>query len=77
MIELIAHTIPGTDPAGPALALEVAHDLHAPAVPTPPAPAVAARSAEIAAPLPVGLGIGTVRPHRRRVPLKRLTAVHG
>ncbi|MFF0160245.1 hypothetical protein ACFYRY_22320 [Streptomyces sp. NPDC005263] len=38
MIEQVSHTVVGTDPAGLALALEVAYELHEPA---PRAPEVA------------------------------------
>jgi hypothetical protein len=38
MIKQVSHTVAGTDPAGLALALVVAHELHAPA---PRAPEVA------------------------------------
>jgi hypothetical protein len=42
MITQVSHTVPGADPAGFALALEVAHELHAPVT----------RAAEVAAPAP-------------------------
>ncbi|MEU6353530.1 hypothetical protein ABZ896_30100 [Streptomyces sp. NPDC047072] len=41
MIQQVSHTVAGTDPAGFALALEVAYELHAPA---PRAPEVASGS---------------------------------
>ncbi|MEU6146576.1 hypothetical protein ABZ848_40300 [Streptomyces sp. NPDC047081] len=43
MIKQVSHTVTGTDPAGFALALEVAYELHAPAARAPEvAPALAA-----------------------------------
>lgn len=71
MIQQVAHLVPGTGPATLTLALEVAYALHAPT--TPALPPV--RPAEIAAPLPTGLR--TAHQHRRKVPLGRLTALHG
>ncbi|AWT44059.1 MULTISPECIES: hypothetical protein [Streptomyces] len=71
MIQQVAHTVPGTGPAALTLALQVAYELHAPKAPALPP----VRPAEIAAPLPTGLRAG--HPHRRKVPLGRLTAVHG
>ncbi|MEU6553153.1 hypothetical protein ABZ915_23135 [Streptomyces sp. NPDC046915] len=69
MIIQISHTVTGTDPAGITLALEVAYDLHAP-VPPPRAP-------EVATPELMGLRIPATRPHRHKVPLKRLTTMPG
>ncbi|WP_317444151.1 hypothetical protein [Streptomyces collinus] len=59
----------GTGPAALALALAVAHELHAP----DPAP----RAGEVAVPELMGLRTSADRPHRRKVPLCRLTAVGG
>ena len=69
MINQVSHTVTGTDPAGITLALEVAYDLHAP-VPAPRAP-------EVAAPELMGLRVSAGRPHRHKVPLKRLTTMPG
>ncbi|MFI5686853.1 hypothetical protein [Streptomyces sp. NPDC051636] len=69
MIKQVPHTVAGTDPAGIALALAVAYDLHAP-VPAPRAP-------EVAAPQLMGLRVPAGHPHRHKVQLKRLTAVRG
>ncbi|MCH0566105.1 hypothetical protein [Streptomyces sp. MUM 2J] len=92
MIKQVSHTVPGTDPAGTALALKVAGDLHAPTTsapsPTPTttaAPSAAptalaaqARPAEVAGPVPAApRSAATPRTHRREVPLKRRTAVRG
>ncbi|WLW53999.1 hypothetical protein [Streptomyces sp. YU58] len=40
-IQQVSHTVAGGDPAGLALALAVAHELHAPALRAPRAPEVA------------------------------------
>ncbi|MFC8350883.1 hypothetical protein [Streptomyces sp. GKU 895] len=40
MIQQVSHTVAGTDPAGLALALEVAHELHAPTAPSVRAPEI-------------------------------------
>ncbi|MGW2821570.1 hypothetical protein ACWC24_11270 [Streptomyces sp. NPDC001443] len=69
MIKQVSHPAAGIDAAGFALALEVAYELNAPAAPTPRAPEVA--------PELMGLRTSAARPHRRKVPLKRLTAVRG
>ncbi|MFJ9816907.1 hypothetical protein ACIRU3_16835 [Streptomyces sp. NPDC101151] len=68
MIKQISHQVSGTAPADLTLALSVAHELHAPA-PAPRAPEVA--------PVPQMMGLRTSadRPHRRKVPLHRLTAI--
>jgi hypothetical protein len=68
MIKQVSHTVAGTDPAGLALALEVAYELHAPET----------RAPELAAaPQLMGLRTTAARPHRRRVPLNRLAAMRG
>ncbi|MFF4506483.1 hypothetical protein [Streptomyces sp. NPDC001401] len=66
MIKQVSHTGAGTDPAGLALALDVAYELHAPTT----------RAPEVAPQL-MGLHTTAARPHRRKVPLKRLTAMRG
>ncbi|MFF9626423.1 hypothetical protein [Streptomyces griseosporeus] len=71
MIQQVAHPVAVPGPAALTPALEVAYALHAPTAPALPP----VRPAEIAAPLPTGLRTG--HPHRRKVPLGRLTALHG
>ncbi|MFF7976560.1 hypothetical protein [Streptomyces sp. NPDC007905] len=69
MIKQVSHDgVTGTGPAALTLALAVAHELHTPA---PRAPEVAA------VPELMGLRTSADRPHRRKVPLCRLTAVGG
>ncbi|WP_405871480.1 MULTISPECIES: hypothetical protein [unclassified Streptomyces] len=68
MIKQVSHTVAGTDPAGFALALEVAYELHAPVTRAPEL---------VAAPQLMGLRTTAARPHRRKVPLNRLTAMRG
>ncbi|GGN60420.1 hypothetical protein GCM10011579_025520 [Streptomyces albiflavescens] len=63
MITRVSHIIADSDPAGFVLALEVAHELHA----------SAARTPEVAVPQLMGLRTTAARPHRRKVPLRRLT----
>ncbi|MBO4258611.1 hypothetical protein [Streptomyces griseorubiginosus] len=66
MIQQVSHTVTGTDPAGLALALEVAYELHAPAT----------RAPEVAVPPQLmGLHTNAARPHRRKVPLNRISAM--
>ncbi|MEU1298997.1 hypothetical protein [Streptomyces shenzhenensis] len=67
-IKQVSHQAAGLGPACTALALEVAYELHAPRPP--------ARATEVATPELMGLRIPATRPHRHKVPLKRLTAVH-
>ncbi|MFC8431986.1 hypothetical protein [Streptomyces sp. NPDC057253] len=55
MIKQVSHTVSGTDPAGFALALDVAHELHAP-VP---------RAPEVASPAVARRGAGAGRARRR------------
>ena len=66
MIQQVSHTADGTDPAGLALALAVAYELHAPLT----------RAPEVAPQL-MGLHTTAARPHRRKVPLKRIAAMRG
>ncbi|MFE1340151.1 hypothetical protein ACFW6K_21015 [Streptomyces sp. NPDC058733] len=72
---MIEHAIPLVRPAGrpagpaPALRLTPARTA-APAAPDAPV-------AEVAVPHLMGLRTGTDRPHRHKVPLRRLTAVTG
>lgn len=72
---MIEHAIPlvrpAVPPAGPAPALRLT-----PARTAAPA-APAAPAAEVAVPHLMGLRTGTDRPHRHKVPLRRLTAVTG
>lgn len=72
MIKQVSHTVTGTDPAGSTLALEVAYELHAPRT---RAPEVAVAVA--VAPQMMGLRTTAARPHRRKVPLNRLTTLRG
>ncbi|MFD8424335.1 hypothetical protein [Streptomyces sp. NPDC059466] len=71
-ISPVTHSREGDGPAGLDLALAVARELH---LPVP-------RSAEVALPpaaVPQLMGLHTpaTRPHRRKVPLNRLTALSG
>lgn len=70
MIQQIVHeptdTVDATTPAGLAQALTVAKDLHSPAHRTPDV---------VAVPQLMGLRISAERPHRYKVPLKRITAM--
>jgi hypothetical protein len=65
MITRVSHGIEGTDPAGLDLALSVARELHRP-VP---------RAPEVTVPQPQMMGLHTSadHPHRRKVPLSRLS----
>ncbi|MBV1945963.1 hypothetical protein ACGFYT_24075 [Streptomyces sp. NPDC048208] len=69
MIKNVSHQAPVSGPANVAVALEVAHELHTPD-PT-------RRLPELATPAPqlMGLRTSAARPHRRKVPLNRLTAL--
>jgi hypothetical protein len=70
-ITQVSHAVAGSDPAGLALALEVAYALHAP---VPRAPELVT---SVPAPQMMGLRTTTARPHRRKVPLNRLAALRG
>ncbi|MFK0026245.1 hypothetical protein [Streptomyces sp. NPDC090798] len=65
MITRVSHSIEGTDPAGLGLALSIARELHRP-VP---------RAPEVTVPQPqmMGLHLSADHPHRRKVPLSRLS----
>lgn len=65
MITRVSHSIDGIDPAGLDLALSVARELHRP-VPRVP---------EVVVPQPQMMGLRTSaeHPHRRKVPLSRLS----
>ncbi|MCX5049179.1 MULTISPECIES: hypothetical protein [unclassified Streptomyces] len=70
MIKQVSHTVAGIDPAGLALALDVAYALHAPVT----------RAPELVATAPaqmMGLRTTAARPHRRKVPLNRIAAMRG
>ncbi|MFE2097126.1 hypothetical protein [Streptomyces sp. PTD9-10] len=71
MIKQVSHQAAGTGPADLVLALSVAHALHTPAPHTP-----APRAPEVP-PVPQLMGLRTSagRPHRHKVPLRRLTAI--
>ncbi|MFI8537188.1 hypothetical protein ACIGMX_43985 [Streptomyces aquilus] len=45
MIKQVSHTVAATDPAGLALALEVAYELHAPTAPAVRAPEISTAAA--------------------------------
>ncbi|USQ89104.1 hypothetical protein NFX46_38380 [Streptomyces phaeoluteigriseus] len=69
MIKQVPHTVTGVGAADLALALDVAYELHAPTAPT--------RAPEVVAPQMMGLRTSAARPHRRKVPLSRLTTMRG
>ncbi|MFF4837208.1 hypothetical protein [Streptomyces sp. NPDC001315] len=74
MIKQVSHhLVTGIGPADFSLTLEVAYELHAPVASAPLAP----RAPEVVAPELMGLRTSAARPHRRKVPLKRLSAVGG
>ncbi|MGW1500708.1 hypothetical protein ACWCQW_19365 [Streptomyces mirabilis] len=72
MITRVSHSIEGTDPAGLDLALSVARELHRP---VPRAPEVTAPQPQRTVPQPqmMGLHLSADHPHRRKVPLSRLS----
>nr|WP_067278189.1 hypothetical protein [Streptomyces jeddahensis] len=78
MIKKVQHEV--TAPVRPAevsVALAVANELHAAATPrvaeTSEIPAPGTRAREVAVPHLMGLRTTAARPHRRKVPLHRLT----
>ncbi|MFJ8362222.1 hypothetical protein [Streptomyces sp. NPDC093984] len=91
MITMAVHEVTGaTEPGGVLLALAVANELHAPMrrrVRTRPQPRPRTRPRverapevavpQVAVPQLMGLRMTAARPHRRKVPLSRLTAVMG
>ncbi|MFI6659642.1 hypothetical protein ACIBL8_29390 [Streptomyces sp. NPDC050523] len=68
MIKQVSHPVSGLNPAGLALALEVAYELHAPVGRAPEV---------VAVPQLMGLRTSGARPHRRKVPLNHLAALRG
>ncbi|MCF4139079.1 hypothetical protein L1856_23440 [Streptomyces sp. Tue 6430] len=68
-VKQVSHQVTGVGAADLALALDVAHALHAPTAPP--------RAPEIGVPHLMGLRTGAARPHRRKVPLNRLTTMRG
>ncbi|MEU0033986.1 MULTISPECIES: hypothetical protein [unclassified Streptomyces] len=70
-ISPVTHSREGGDPAGLDLALAVARELH---LPVPRAPEVALPAA---VPQLMGLRTPATRPHRRKVPLSRLSTLAG
>ncbi|WP_225824665.1 hypothetical protein [Streptomyces naphthomycinicus] len=70
MIKHVPHRMAERGPAGITLALSIVSELHVP-VPAPRAPEVAVN------PVPqlMGLRTSAARPHRRKVPLHRLSTV--
>ncbi|MFK4145728.1 hypothetical protein [Streptomyces sp. NPDC004065] len=86
MIQQVVHekceTVDATAPAGTALALSVAKELHSPkglhgpaALPTPVERAQHRAPLSVCAPELMGLRTSAARTHRHKVPLKRLTAM--
>ncbi|WP_416976237.1 hypothetical protein [Streptomyces sp. T028] len=71
MIKQVSHTVTGVGAADLALALDVAYELHE------PVKQLVVRAPEVAAPQMMGLRTSAARPHRRKVPLNRLTAMRG
>ncbi|MHA5052300.1 hypothetical protein [Streptomyces sp. SD15] len=71
MITRISHTMTGDDPAGLGLALEVAYELHAPGSRAPEV------VLPVRAPEMMGLRTSAGHPHRRKVPLGRLSTLRG
>ncbi|CAM5649260.1 hypothetical protein [Streptomyces aurantiogriseus] len=71
MIKQVSHPVTGFGAADLGLALDVAYELHA------PVSQMVERAPEVAAPQMMGLRTTAARPHRRRVPLNRLTAIRG
>ncbi|MGW1267851.1 hypothetical protein [Streptomyces sp. NPDC002491] len=70
MIKQVSHTVTGCGAADLGLALDVAHELHA--------HNAATRAPELAPPPQLtGLRAPAGRPHVRKVPLNRLTALRG
>jgi hypothetical protein len=69
MIKQVSHTATGVGAADLALALDAAYELHP--------PVASSRAPEVAAPQMMGLRTAAARPHRRKVPLNRLTSVRG
>ncbi|WP_405881365.1 hypothetical protein OG762_24020 [Streptomyces sp. NBC_01136] len=77
MITRVSHSIEGTDPAALDLALSVARELHT-SVPRAPEVALPLKAiSQATAPQMMGLRTSAARPHRRRVPLSRLSALPG
>ncbi|MEU3843876.1 hypothetical protein AB0E88_28060 [Streptomyces sp. NPDC028635] len=74
MIQHASPTASLVGPADPALAVRLSDALTPPAAPAAPA-APKAPAPEIAVPHLMGLRTGADRPHRHKVPLRRLTAV--
>ncbi|MCS0600595.1 hypothetical protein NX794_05020 [Streptomyces sp. LP11] len=70
MITKVSHQVTGRGPADITLALSVSAHLH-PQIPAPRAPE------RVPSPVPemMGLRVSPARPHRRRVPLKRLNTM--
>ncbi|MFD4410280.1 hypothetical protein [Streptomyces sp. NPDC058475] len=65
----VSHADAGVDPAGLGIALEVARELHTPTRPRPPEVTVV--------PQLMGLRMSSAHPHRRKVPLSRLSKLPG
>ncbi|MFD4571670.1 hypothetical protein ACFWNK_10590 [Streptomyces sp. NPDC058417] len=86
-IQQVTHRLPATGTSGTpgstgpgdvTLALAVASALHEPVRrPALPAGTVEDRAPEVSAPQLMGLRTTAARPHRRKVPLNRLTTMRG
>lgn len=68
-VKQVSHPVTGVGAADLALALDVARELHAPTAPP--------RAPEVGVPQLMGLRTSAARPHRRKVPLNRLTTMRG
>ncbi|GGT38968.1 hypothetical protein [Streptomyces chromofuscus] len=68
MMKHVSHHVTRVGLTGPAVALGVADELHAPTAPA---------GAPEVAPQMMGLRTTATRPHRRKVTLNRLSAMHG
>jgi hypothetical protein len=67
MIEQVSHTVAGTGPAGFALALEVAYELHAPVTRAPEVASTAIASTAVASTAGARRGVSAARGRRRTV----------
>ncbi|MFF0593993.1 hypothetical protein [Streptomyces antibioticus] len=72
-VSQVSHPVTGAGASDLGLALDVASALHPPVT----AARSSDRPSEVAVPELMGLRTGTARPHRRKVPLNRLTALRG
>ena len=77
MIKQVSHTTTRPDATDLTLALEAAHELHQPETRAPKTRAPEVAVPEVAVPEMMGLRTTAARPHRRKVPLARLTTMRG